>query len=268
MRTFVIFLLGLLAILTIASVLFNQAQDALATHEAHIENTAPIQNTQEFYQVQDALNDLSGRFVLVRLFMREEINHLTNQLEDFDMAEHSELNAYEAFLSETNPRVTIEVADFGTMTLELFPEVAPNSVNNMIQLIENGYYDGLVFHRVISGFMIQGGWGDDTGCVIAGEFSANGFNNPLRHTRGVLSMARTNVMNSATSQFFIVHQNAPHLDGQYAAFGALVDGFDVLDRIANVRTGFQDRPSSDVIMTRVTVDLRGYTPEAPVCVTP
>ncbi len=268
MRSFIIVLVSILGLLIVATTLFNQAQNALAPYEALINNTQAIENAEEFEEVQAALNDLNNRFILTRMFIGGEIEHLTQRLETFDMISNIEFVTYEQFLSPDNPRITIEVEDFGTMTLELFPEVAPNSVNNMIQLIQNGYYDGLVFHRIISGFMIQGGWGPDTGCVIPGEFVANQVANPLKHTRGVLSMARTNVFNSATSQFFIVHRDSLFLDRQYAAFGALVEGFDVLDGIASVATGFQDRPTNDVVMTRVTVDLRGYTPQAPTCVSP
>jgi peptidyl-prolyl cis-trans isomerase B (cyclophilin B) len=157
------------------------------------------------------------------------------------------------------------------MKMQLFPDVAPNSVNNMIQLIEDGYYDGLIFHRVIENFVIQGGWGelmgkDPASCTIAGEFTSNGFNNDLLHDRGVLSMARTNVPDSATSQFFVMHQKTPSLDGQYAGFGGLIEGFDVLDAIATTATGFQDQPNENIVMERVTVELNGYTPSAPDCV--
>jgi len=178
--------------------------------------------------------------------------------------------AYSAYFKATNPLVTMNVAGQGMIVIELFPDVAPNSVNNMIKLIQDGFYDGLIFHRVIPGFMIQGGWGDlkgkTTPCTIAGEFSANGFDNKLIHDRGVISMARTNVRNSATSQFFLMHAKSPWLDGEYAAFGGMVSGFDVLDAIANTPTGAQDAPRTEVVIASVTVDLRGYTPAPPVCV--
>ncbi|MCD8254779.1 MAG: peptidylprolyl isomerase [Oscillospiraceae bacterium] len=161
-----------------------------------------------------------------------------------------------------NPVVTIEMENGGIMRAELYPEIAPNTVNNFISLIKSGYYNGLCFHRVIPDFMIQGGCpkGNGTGgpgYTIHGEFSANGFKNTLKHDRGVLSMARTMAPNSAGSQFFIMHAAAPHLDGQYAAFGKLTEGFDVLDAIAAVRTDYNDRPTTPQVMKSVTVDCGG-----------
>ena len=161
-----------------------------------------------------------------------------------------------------NPIVTITMADGRTMTAELYPEIAPNSVNNFISLIKKGFYDGLIFHRVISGFMIQGGCPNGNGMggpgyTIPGEFEANGFKNDLRHTRGALSMARAQHPDSAGSQFFIMHRDAPYLDGQYAAFGMLTDGFDVLDSIAGTRTDFMDRPLAQQKIASITVDTLG-----------
>ncbi len=167
-----------------------------------------------------------------------------------------------------NPIVTITMEDGGTMKLELYPEVAPNTVNNFITLAQKGYYNGLIFHRVISGFMIQGGDPDGRGTggpgySIKGEFSGNGFPNDLKHTRGVISMARSMRPDSAGSQFFIMHQDSPHLDGQYAAFGKLTEGEDVLDRIAGTRTGWADKPVSPQVMKTVTVDTFGVDYPAP-----
>ena len=147
----------------------------------------------------------------------------------------------------TNPVVTITMTNGDVMKAELYPEIAPNTVNNFISLVQKGFYDGLIFHRVISGFMIQGGDPQGTGMggpgySIKGEFAMNGVRNDLKHTRGVLSMARSMMPNSAGSQFFIMHANAPHLDGQYAAFVKVVEGLDVVDKIASVRTGWQDKP--------------------------
>lgn len=161
-----------------------------------------------------------------------------------------------------NPIVTITMADGGIMKAELYPDVAPNTVNNFISLIKKGYYDGLTFHRVIAGFMIQGGDpdGDGTGgpgYVIPGEFSSNGFENNLKHSRGVLSMARTEIPDSAGSQFFIMHADAPHLDGMYAAFGKLIEGEDALDKIAGTRVNWSDMPMTPQIMDTVTVDTNG-----------
>ena len=156
----------------------------------------------------------------------------------------------------SNPIVTIEMEDGGIIRAELYPEIAPNTVRNFISLVKKGFYDGVIFHRVIPGFMIQGGCPDGTGMggpgyCIKGEFEANGIRNDLRHTRGVLSMARAQDMDSAGSQFFIMHKDAPHLDGQYAAFGKVVAGMDVVDKIAAVRTDWNDKPTTPVKMKTV-----------------
>jgi peptidyl-prolyl cis-trans isomerase B (cyclophilin B) len=149
-----------------------------------------------------------------------------------------------------------------TITAELYPDIAPNTVNNFISLIKKGFYDGLIFHRVISGFMLQGGcplgqgYGDP-GYSIKGEFNANGFKNELVHSRGVLSMARSQCPNSAGSQFFIMHQDSPHLDGQYAAFGKVTAGLDVVDAIAKTKTDYNDKPAKPQRMKKVTVDTQG-----------
>ncbi|MBQ7968641.1 MAG: peptidylprolyl isomerase [Clostridia bacterium] len=153
----------------------------------------------------------------------------------------------------------IEMENGGKMTLELYPEKAPLTVENFEKLANEGFYDGLIFHRVIAGFMIQGGDPEGTGMggpgySIKGEFAANGVNNDLRHTRGVISMARSMNPNSAGSQFFIMHMDAPHLDGQYAAFGKMTDGFDTLDEIANTKTGYADRPMFDMVIKSIKVN--------------
>ena len=168
-----------------------------------------------------------------------------------------------------NPIVTIEMENGGIMKAELYPEIAPNTVNNFISLVSKGFYDGVIFHRVISGFMIQGGdpKGNGTGgpdYCIKGEFSANGFKNDLKHDRGVLSMARTMAPNSAGSQFFVMHEDSPHLDGQYAAFGKLTEGYDVLDAIAAVRTDWNDKPRTPQVMKKVTVETFGVEYPEPV----
>ena len=160
-----------------------------------------------------------------------------------------------------NPIVTFEMENGDIMKAELYPEIAPNTVNNFISLVQNGFYDGLIFHRVIRGFMIQGGCPDGTGMggpgyTIKGEFSQNGFANDLRHTEGVLSMARAMHPDSAGSQFFIMHKAAPHLDGEYAAFGKVIEGMDVVDKIASVKT-FMDSPYEKQVMASVTVDTQG-----------
>lgn len=161
-----------------------------------------------------------------------------------------------------NPIVTITMENGDVMKAELYPDIAPNTVNNFISLIKKGYYDGLIFHRVICGFMIQGGCPDGIGTggpgySIKGEFSQNGFKNDLAHTPGVLSMARSMMPDSAGSQFFIMHQTSPHLDGAYAAFGKVIEGLDVVDKIANVKTNFNDRPLEEQKMKSVTVDTQG-----------
>jgi len=161
-----------------------------------------------------------------------------------------------------NPIVTITMADGKVMKAELYPEIAPQSVNNFISLIGKKFYDGLIFHRVISGFMIQGGCPEGTGMggpgySIKGEFSQNGFQNDLKHTEGVLSMARAMNPNSAGSQFFIMHKNSPHLDGSYAAFGKLIEGMDVVNAIAACPTDWSDRPLEDQVIASMTVDTFG-----------
>ena len=163
----------------------------------------------------------------------------------------------------SNPIVTIEMENGGVIKAELYPEIAPNTVANFVTLVASGFYDGLIFHRVIPGFMIQGGDPKGTGMggpgySIKGEFARNGFRqNNLRHTRGVLSMARSMMPNSAGSQFFIMHADAPHLDGDYAAFGKVTEGMDVVDAIADTPTGFQDRPVSEQRIKKATVDTFG-----------
>ena len=168
----------------------------------------------------------------------------------------------------TNPIVTFEMENGDIIKAELYPEIAPNTVNNFISLINKGYYDGLIFHRVIKGFMIQGGDPEGTGMGgpgygIKGEFASNGFKNDLAHEAGVLSMARSMMPNSAGSQFFIMHKDSPHLDGDYAAFGKVTDGMDVVDKIAESKTDRSDRPLEEQKLKKVTVDTFGETyPEA------
>ena len=171
----------------------------------------------------------------------------------------------------SNPIVTFEMENGGVMKAELYPELAPNTVNNFISLVKKGFYDGLIFHRVIPGFMIQGGDPDGRGTggpgyCIKGEFNINGFNNPLLHDRGVLSMARTMAPNSAGSQFFVMHENSPHLDGQYAAFGKVIEGIEIVDEICKVRTDYNDKPRIPQVMKKVTVDTFGVEyPEPEKC---
>lgn len=165
-------------------------------------------------------------------------------------------------MAQQNPIVTFTMADGGVIKAELYPEIAPVSVNNFISLIQKNFYDGLIFHRVIKGFMIQGGDPEGTGMggpgySIKGEFKQNGFENDLKHTEGVLSMARSMQPDSAGSQFFIMHEDAPHLDHQYAAFGKVTEGMDVVDAIANTRRDFNDKPRVEQKMKKVTVETFG-----------
>ena len=163
-----------------------------------------------------------------------------------------------------NPVVTISMKSGGVIKVELYPEIAPNTVNNFIYLVKKGFYDDLIFHRVIKGFMIQGGdpRGDGTGgprYSIKGEFTANGFKNDLKHVRGVISMARSMNPNSAGSQFFIMHKDSPHLDGQYASFGKVIEGIDVVDDIASEYVDYADRPQVDQVIKSMTVETFGET---------
>ena len=167
-----------------------------------------------------------------------------------------------------NPIVTIEMENGDIIKAELYPEIAPNTVKNFISLVKKGYYDGLIFHRVINGFMIQGGCPNGNGMggpgySIKGEFSQNGFQNDLKHTAGVLSMARSMMPNSAGSQFFIMHKDAPHLDGAYAAFGMVIDGMDVVNKIAETRTDYSDRPLKEQKIKSMTVDTFGEAYDEP-----
>ena len=167
-----------------------------------------------------------------------------------------------------HPIITFEMENGDIMKAELYPQVAPNTVNNFISLVNKGFYDGLIFHRVINGFMIQGGDPEGTGMGgpgygIKGEFAQNGFANDLKHTAGVLSMARSMMPNSAGSQFFIMHKDAPHLDGAYAAFGKIIEGMDVVNKIAEVATDYSDRPMEDQRMKTVTVETFGVDYDEP-----
>lgn len=168
-----------------------------------------------------------------------------------------------------NPIITIEMENGDIIKAELFKDVAPNTVKNFISLINKGFYNGLIFHRVINGFMIQGGCPDKNGTGgpgygIDGEFSSNGFENNLKHSRGVLSMARTQIPDSAGSQFFIMHKDSPHLDGQYAGFGQVTEGIENVDKIAECETDFGDKPKSDQVVKSVTVDTFGEVYDEPI----
>ena len=165
-------------------------------------------------------------------------------------------------MAQKNPIVTITMEDGSIMKAELYPDIAPESVNNFISLIKKHFYDGVIFHRVIQNFMIQGGDPEGTGCggpgyCIKGEFKSNGFQNDLKHTEGVLSMARTMIPDSAGSQFFIMHKTSPHLDGEYAAFGKIIEGMETVNAIAKTATNYADRPLQDQRIKTMTVDTFG-----------
>lgn len=171
-------------------------------------------------------------------------------------------------MTDKNPIVTFMMENGDKIKAELYPDVAPNTVNNFISLINKGFYDGLIFHRVIKNFMIQGGDPEGTGMggpgySIKGEFKQNGFDNNLKHDRGVLSMARSFMPDSAGSQFFIMHQDSPHLDGAYAAFGKVIEGMDAVDKIAEAKTNRQDRPKKDVRIEKVSVETFGKEYDEP-----
>ena len=171
-------------------------------------------------------------------------------------------------MENKNPIVTFEMENGDTFKAELYPEVAPNTVRNFISLINHNFYDGVIFHRVIKGFMIQGGDPEGVGIggpgyAIKGEFAANGFENNLKHDRGVLSMARSMMPDSAGSQFFVMHKDSPHLDGQYAAFGRVIEGMDAVDKIAETKTNFQDKPKEDQVMKTVTLETFGVDYDEP-----
>lgn len=171
-------------------------------------------------------------------------------------------------MTEKNPIVTFMMENGDKIKAELYPDIAPNTVSNFISLIEKGFYDGLIFHRVIKNFMIQGGDPEGTGMggpgyAIKGEFNLNGFENNLKHERGVLSMARSFMPDSAGSQFFIMHQDSPHLDGQYAGFGKVIEGIEVVDKIAEAKTNRQDRPKKDIKIEKATVETYGVDYDEP-----
>ena len=171
-------------------------------------------------------------------------------------------------MAKSNPIVTIEMENGSNIKIELYPDIAPNTVNNFISLVQKNYYDGLIFHRVIRGFMLQGGCPEGSGMggpgySIKGEFSYNGFENSLKHTAGVISMARSQMPDSAGSQFFIMHKDSPHLDGSYAAFGKVIEGMDEVNRIADMKTDYSDKPSEAQVMKKVTVEVFGEAYEEP-----
>lgn len=175
-----------------------------------------------------------------------------------DPTENAESYPFEIITSSEKINAEIVMEDGGKIELELYPDVAPVTVSNFVYLAKKGFYDGLIFHRVIEGFMIQGGCPDgigsgDPGYSIKGEFASNGVANELKHERGVISMARTSAPDSAGSQFFIMHETSPHLDGEYAAFGRVTNGMDVVDKIATTETGVNDKPIKDVVIKTITI---------------
>ena len=171
-------------------------------------------------------------------------------------------------MENKNPIVTFEMENGDVFKAELYPEIAPNTVKNFISLINHNFYDGVIFHRVIKGFMIQGGDPEGIGIggpgyAIKGEFSANGFKNDLKHERGVLSMARSMMPDSAGSQFFVMHKDSPHLDGEYAGFGRVIEGIEIIDKIAEAKTNRQDKPKKDQKIEKVTVETFGIDYDEP-----
>lgn len=201
-------------------------------------------------------------FAMVGCQANDQAENTVNQSEENTNEPTSEVDIDEDVI----PVVTMEMENGGTVTIELYPSIAPNTVNNFIALVEDGFYDGLIFHRVIPGFMVQGGDPEGTGMggpgyEIKGEFSNNGFDNRLKHDRGVLSMARSQDPDSAGSQFFIMTAQAEHLDDDYAAFGKVSDGMEVIDELVEVERDSSDKPKEDQVIKKMTVDLQGYEPK-------
>lgn len=186
---------------------------------------------------------------------KEEDNHELGE----DISDLTTLSYYQ-YLDPSNPVITITVKDFGVMEAQLFPSLVPNTVNNFIDYILNNRFENNEFHRIIEDFMIQGGDLIEANPPIKGDFASNGVPNPLLHEKGVLSMARTKMPNSATSQFFIMHKKSPHLDKSYASFGGLISGFNVLDLIATTPTNYNDAPLTKVVIENITIELNGYEP--------
>lgn len=200
-------------------------------------------------------------------------NNTQNEVEETPVTDPNALffdtNTIDHEETDAIPEVTIEMENGGEILVELYPNIAPNAVNNFLALASDGFYDGVIFHRVIPGFMIQGGDPDGTGMGgpgynIPGEFANGGFDNDLKHERGVLSMARSGHPDSAGSQFFIMTDDSPHLDKDYAGFGKAIDGLDIIDEIVGTETGAQDKPVEDQVIKKMTVELNGYEPKDPV----
>lgn len=190
------------------------------------------------------------------------VQYLSSHINYCSGGKSPQLKRRKTMAEKKNPVITIEMTNGDIIKAELYPDVAPNTVNNFLSLVNKGFYNGLIFHRVIKGFMIQGGCPDGTGMggpgySIKGEFAQNGFANELAHTEGVLSMARAMHPDSAGSQFFIMHKAAPHLDGSYAAFGKIIEGMDIVNKIAETDTDYSDRPLDEQKMKKVTVDTMG-----------
>lgn len=199
---------------------------------------------------------------------QDDENQNTDQNTDNETEEATETTAYPTDVEE-NPTITIEIQDSDPIVVELYPEIAPNTVLNFISLASEGFYDGLIFHRVIPGFMIQGGDPDGVGTggpgySIVGEFNSNGFENTLEHERGVLSMARSQSPDSAGSQFFIMTDNSPHLDGDYAGFGKVIEGIETVDKIVSTERDGSDKPLEDQVIVKMEVDTKGYDYPGPV----
>lgn len=222
-------------------------------------------NNRKLLYIMVTLIVIMAILYLGRGFIMQENN---NELDNSEITDSQENEERMDNMEGKNPIVTITMASGKEIKIELYPEHAPNTVNNFIYLINQDFYDGLIFHRVIKGFMLQGGDPEGTGTggpgySIKGEFSQNGFDNELKHDRGVISMARSMSPDSAGSQFFIMHQDSPHLDGQYAVFGKVIEGLDVVDELANVSTAVQDRPVEEQVMKEVKVETFGIEYDEP-----
>lgn len=204
--------------------------------------------------IKKSFNVILILLLLVILISCSNNNELINDEEEIDLTNLP----YYRYLNDNNPVITIKVKNYGTMEAQLFSSNVENTTNNFINYIQNKKFNNSSFHRVIKDFMIQGGIVNNPNQPINGDFISNGINNQIKHDRGVLSMARTSAPNSATSQFFIIHKKSPHLDGAYAAFGGLISGFSVLDKIANAETNSNDSPKTEVEIESITIKLNGY----------
>ena len=230
----------------------------LSQHEEAFSKELDNVTLEDADVIKEAIKDYQTLSMVAQDNLKEEFTFLLDLLDQVNELQFIQLlNDIET----EYPYIIMKIRGFGVLAVELYPDIAPISVDNFLHYASEGFYDNLTFHRIIKGFMIQGGASQSTECAIMGEFSENGIENDLLHTRGVISMARTTNPNSATSQFFIMHQDSPHLDGKYAAFGKLIYGFDVLDTLADVRVNpnFNHQPFNEPVITQLQAFLNGYT---------